>query len=93
MRSETKRYENFRAKAWSGLTRYVKEKYRISTIITQEFNMYIIHSFEIASKYPNVIAVVSSCTYIAIILTFTCACLLLKVRGVLILDSRFCIYY
>ena len=34
--------------------------------------------FNIASKYPSVIAVISSCTYIAIILTFTYACLLLK---------------
>ena len=50
-------------------------------------------NIKIASKYPNVIAVVSSCSYIVIILTFTYACLLLKVHGSLLLDFKSYISY
>ena len=52
----------------------------------RNFNVFPIHSFKTALKYPNMIAVVSSCTYIVIILTFTNACLLLKVHRELLLD-------
>ena len=41
-----------------------------------------------ASKYPDLIAVISSCTYITVILPFIYVCLLLKVRKELLLDSR-----
>ena len=68
-------------------TRYVTENDEISSIMSQKFRS-IINFFKIASKYSSVIAFVSSCTYIAIILTSTYAFLLLKVLREIFLDSR-----
>ena len=79
MRSVTNRYKNLGEEGGSGLPRYVKENIKFLLLSNKNFNVFTIYSFDIASKYPNVITVVSSCTQIAIILAFIYVGLLLKV--------------
>ena len=77
-RSVTNRYENLGG-GGSGLARYVTQIMKILPLSRQNFNTFFVYSFKIASKYLIVIAVVSSCTYFAIEITYTYVCLLLKV--------------
>ena len=79
------------------LDRVLHNEKRVLSSSQRNFNVFPIHCFKIVSRYPYVIAVVSSCTYIAITLTFTIRILLLciylyarlvlNVRGELLLDS------
>ena len=48
----------------SGLNRHAMEDIRFLPLYHRNFNACPINSFKIASKYPNVITVVSPCTYI-----------------------------
>ena len=71
----------------SGLARYVTENKKILRLSIRTFNKFSVYSIKKASKYPIAIEVISSYTYIAIIMTYICACLPCKYLEKLSLHS------